>query len=160
MERTARSKKEGTNRRLQAPLVRFPLTSRFRIYNHGVGIRGLRLTLQAGSLVFGLSALFLIALPGLFLTLLALEDSAPLRWSMRMIGITVFALAGNMWNNAKQQDDVRVIYVARVMCISAALLGLLTLLIPVELTWFGYLYAAIGFGFSISYLLNLIKVAG
>lgn len=78
---------------------------------------------------------------------------------MRMIGITVFALAGNMWNNSKQDNEKRVINVARVMCLSAALLGLLTLLIPVELTWFAYLYAAIGFGFSLSYLINLIKVA-
>jgi len=33
------------------------------------------------------------------------------------------------------------------------------LLIPVELTWFGYLYAAIGFGFSLSYLVNLARVS-
>lgn len=76
---------------------------------------------------------------------------------MRMIGITVFALAGNMWNNAKQADDSRVINVARIMCVSAALLGILTLLLPSSLTWFAYLYAIIGFSFSAAYLFNLVK---
>ena len=74
-----------------------------------------------------------------------------------MIGITVFALAGNMWNNAGQSSDARVENVAKVMCLSAASLGALTLMIPVKLTWFSYVYAAIGFGFAISYAFNLIR---
>lgn len=122
-----------------------------------MGINGIRMTLRAGSIVFGFSAILLIFLPKLFLELLNMDSTSQLQWSMRMIGITVFALAGNLWNNAQQSDEKRVIYVGRVMCLSAALLGLLTLLIPVSLSWFGYLYAAIGFGFSLSYLLNLIK---
>jgi len=36
-------------------------------------------------------------------------------------------------------------------------LGVLTLMIPVKLTWFSYVYAAIGFGFAISYGINLLK---
>jgi hypothetical protein len=88
-----------------------------------------------------------------------MDTDSQLQWAMRMIGITVFALAGNMWQNSKQTDESRVVTVARVMCFSAALLGVLTLLVPVTLTWFGYLYAAIGFGFSLSYLVNLIKVS-
>jgi Ca2+/H+ antiporter len=74
-----------------------------------------------------------------------------------MIGITVFALAGNMWNNAGQSSDARVENVAKVMCLSAASLGVLTLMIPVKLTWFSYVYAVIGFGFAISYGINLLK---
>ena len=124
-----------------------------------MGISGIRKTLQAGATVFGASALLLIILPKLFLELLGMETTDQLQWSMRMIGITVFALAGNLWNNAQHENQSRVVNVARIMCVSAALLGLLTLLIPVPLTWFGYLYAAIGFGFSISYLINLIKVS-
>lgn len=124
-----------------------------------MGINGLRITLRAGAIVFGLSSLLLILLPRLFLELLNMEAGAQLQWSMRMIGITVLALAGNLWNNSKQESEERVIYVARIMCVSAAALGLLTLLIPVELTWFGYLYAAVGFGFSLSYLLNLMRVS-
>lgn len=123
-----------------------------------MGIIRLRKTLQAGASVFGLSAILLIALPDTFLELLGMDSNDQLQWSMRMIGITVFALAGNMWQNARQPEDKRVVNVARVMCFSAASLGLLTLLIPVELTWFGYLYAAIGFGFALAYLFNLVKV--
>jgi len=122
-------------------------------------ITRIRKTLRAGALVFGISALLLIFLPKLFLELLNLETGSQLQWSMRMIGITVFALAGNMWQNAQQHEDARVIKVAGIMCVSAALLGALTLLIPVSLTWFAYLYAAIGFGFSLTYLLNLVKVS-
>lgn len=124
-----------------------------------MGISGIRNTLRAGSMVFGLSALILILLPAAFLRLLNLETGSQLLWSMRMIGITVFALAGNMWQNANQQDDGRVIKVARIMCVSAASLGVLTLLIPVTLTWFAYLYAVIGFGFALSYLLNLVSAS-
>ena len=117
----------------------------------------IRKTLRAGSFVFGISALFLLLLPNLFLALLGLDKSDSLVWSMRMIGITVFALAGNMWNNAGQSSDARVENVAKVMCLSAASLGVLTLMIPVKLTWFSYVYAAIGFGFAISYAFNLMR---
>ena len=117
----------------------------------------IRKTLRAGSFVFGISALFLLLLPNLFLALLGLDKSDSLVWSMRMIGITVFALAGNMWNNAGQSSDARVENVAKVMCLSAASLGVLTLMIPVKLTWFSYVYAAIGFGFAIAYAFNLLK---
>jgi uncharacterized membrane protein len=53
----------------------------------------IRNILRAGSLVFGGSAVFLLALLGTFLGLLNLDKSDALNWSMRMIGITVFALA-------------------------------------------------------------------
>lgn len=121
-----------------------------------MGINGLRITLRVGAIVFSLSSLLLLLFPKLFLDLLNMETGTQLQWSMRMIGITVFALAGNMWNNSNQENEERVIYVARIMCVSAAALGLLTLLIPVELTWFGYIYAAVGFGFALSYLVNLL----
>lgn len=117
----------------------------------------LRNTLKAGSIVFGFSALFLLVLPALFLDFLGLEDSEPLIWSMRMIAITLFALAGNMWNNSKQTDDSKVANVAKVMCLSATALGVLTLMNPADLTWFSYLYAAIGFSFALSYLVGLLK---
>lgn len=122
-----------------------------------MSISSLRKTLIAGSLVFGISSVFLLIAPAIFLHLLGMDISSQLQWSMRMIGITVFALAGNMWNNAKQADDSRVINVARIMCVSAALLGILTLLLPSSLTLFAYLYAIIGFSFSAAYLFNLVK---
>ncbi len=117
----------------------------------------LRKVLRAGSIVFGASALFLLVLPAFFLELLGLSQSDEMVWAMRMIGITLLALAGNMWNNAGQNIDVRVGNVAKVMCVSATALGVLTLLIPAEITWFSYLYAAVGFGFAIAYLVNLVR---
>jgi hypothetical protein len=117
----------------------------------------LRNVLKAGSIVFGASAIFLLVLPAFFLELLGLSQSDEMVWAMRMIGITLLALAGNMWNNAGQDSDVRVGNVAKVMCVSATALGVLTLLIPGEITWFSYLYAAVGFGFGLAYLVNLVR---
>jgi hypothetical protein len=117
----------------------------------------LRNVLKAGSIVFGASAIFLLVLPSFFLELLGLVQSDEMVWAMRMIGITLLALAGNMWNNSGQDSDVRVGNVAKVMCVSATALGVLTLLIPGEITWFSYLYAAVGFGFGLAYLVNLVR---
>ena len=117
----------------------------------------LRTTLKAGSIVFGASALFLLILPAAFLSLLGLEVNDGMVWSMRMIGITLIALAGNMWNNSRNSSDAGVGQVAWVMCVSASALGVLTLLIPAQLTWFAYLYAVIGFGFGLSYLINIVR---
>jgi hypothetical protein len=77
---------------------------------------------------------------------------------MRMIGLTLVALAGNMMSVSLKGKDSAVIFSARVMAVSAAGLGVLTLLIPVEtLTWFDYAYAAVGFGFSLAYLVGLVR---
>jgi len=78
------------------------------MYQHGV-----KQTLKAGSAVFGASAIFLLIAPRLFLDLLDLESNDQMVWSMRMIAITLIALAG--------------------------------------------VYAAIGFLFAISYLINLTR---
>lgn len=122
-----------------------------------MNFNAIRKVLKTGALVFGLSSLFLVVLPSIFLDLLQLDKSDSLIWSMRMIGITVFALAGNLWNNAGQSDDRRVGNVAKIMCVSAAALGVVTLLIPAHLGWFTILYSAIGFGFSIAYLVAIFQ---
>jgi hypothetical protein len=74
-----------------------------------------------------------------------------------MIAITLVALAGNMWQNSKLNTVSSLGFVGRVMFIAAAALGFLTVFIPNELTPFAILYAIIGFGFSVSYLVNLIR---
>jgi len=122
-----------------------------------MNFRAIRTTLKAGSLVFGASALFLLVLPKTFLELLGLDTTDVLVWSMRMIAITLVALAGNMWNNAKNSSDHGVGNVAKVMCVSATGLGVLTLMIPGEITVFTYLYAAVGFGFGLIYLINILR---
>ena len=120
-------------------------------------LHGIKQTLKAGSLVFGLSALFLLIAPGVFLDLLEVTNNSEMIWSMRMIGVTLIALAGNMWQNSKLNNATALGYVGRVMFIAAAGLGFFTIFIPASLTPFAIGYAVIGFGFSISYLINLIR---
>jgi hypothetical protein len=119
-------------------------------------VNGIRVTLKAGAVVFGGSALFLLAIPEIFVELLALDSaSASLVWSMRMIGVTLIALAGNMWFNAINPDNQSVMRVGSVMAVAAAGLGVLTLVVPAVLTWFTVLYAVVGFLFSLSYIIFL-----
>jgi chromate transport protein ChrA len=123
------------------------------MYQHGV-----KQTLKAGSAVFGASAIFLLIAPELFLDLLDLESNDQMVWSMRMIAITLIALAGNMWQNSKLNNNALGLrFVARLMLFSATSLGVLTLLIPAKITIFTGAYAAIGFLFAISYLINLTR---
>jgi NhaP-type Na+/H+ or K+/H+ antiporter len=123
------------------------------MYQHGI-----KQTLKAGSTVFGASAIFLLIAPELFLDLLDLESNDQMVWSMRMIGITLFALAANMWQNSRLNNNAAGLkFVARVMFIAAASLGFFTIFIPSTLTPFAIGYAIIGFGFAISYLVNLLK---
>ena len=119
-------------------------------------LHGVKQTLKAGSIVFGLSALFLLIAPGVFLDLLGVTSNTEIIWSMRMIAITLIALAGNMWQNSKLNNASALGFVARVMFIAAAGLGFLTIFIPVPLNPFAIAYAVIGFVFSLSYLINLI----
>ena len=121
-------------------------------------ISTLRKVLATGASVFGLSALLLLLAPGLFNELLGLTTNADLEWAMRMIAITLVALCGNMLSVSLRGKDEAVLFSARVMAVSAAALGVLTLMIPVvALTWFDYCYAAIGFGFSLAYLIGLLR---
>jgi O-antigen/teichoic acid export membrane protein len=117
----------------------------------------IRTILKTGSTVFGLSALLLVCLPNLFLDLLGLDGNfEPLIWSMRMIGITLVALAGNMWMNSSQTEIRNLQRTAIVMAISATSLGIITLLIPTTLNWFSIAYAFVGFGFGSAYLCALL----
>ena len=123
------------------------------MYQHGI-----KQTLKAGSAVFGASALFLLIAPKLFLDLLDLESNDQMVWSMRMIAITLFGLAGNMWQNSKLTNNAAGLkFVGRVMFLAAASLGFLTIFIPSTLNPFTIGYAIIGFSFALVYLINLIK---
>ena len=120
-------------------------------------INNLRIVLRAGAAVFGLSALALVAAPALFNQLLGLNSTPALEWSMRMTGLTLVALAGNMFSHATRGTDASVLFTAKVMAISAFGLGALTLLIPATLTWFTIVYAIVGFGFSAAYTTLLVS---
>ena len=117
----------------------------------------LRYTLRAGATVFGLSAAGLIVFPAFFLELLGFEPELPLMWSMAMIGITLVSLTGNMAVLSVSAGDGGVRMASAVMLFAAAGLGMITLLIPVAYTWFTLAYAAVGFGFSLAYLVGLLR---
>jgi hypothetical protein len=120
-------------------------------------INNLRNVLRAGAAVFGLSALALVAAPALFNELIGLTSTPTLEWSMRMTGLTLVALAGNMFSHATRGTDASVLFTAKVMAVSAFGLGALTLLIPATFTWFTILYAIVGFGFSAAYTTLLVS---
>jgi hypothetical protein len=117
----------------------------------------LRIVLRTGASVFGLSAIFLLVLPTLFLELLALPQGSDQIWSMRMIAVTLVALTGNMLVVSFYANLKGVRFAARIMQFAAFGLGALTLAIPSELTWFTYLYAAVGFAFSAAYTVFLFR---
>jgi len=119
----------------------------------------IRKVLLAGASVFGLSAILLIGLPAVFNGLLGLTNNGPLEWSMRMVGITLVALAGNMFSVSRWGTWQSVRFSGRLMQVSAFLLGVLTLLIPGQQTWFSIAYAVVGFGFSAAYTWALAKKA-
>jgi len=126
-------------------------------FTSALAIKRLRTILKFGSTIFGLSALFLLVDPNTFLELLNLETNDSLQWSMRMIAITLIALTGNMLSVARFGSETSVVFSARVMVVSAAGLGALTLLIPAEFGWFTIAYAAIGFLFSLAYLTIFLR---
>ena len=110
------------------------------------------MVLKAGSAVFGLSAVALVVAPKLFNELLGLVSTPELEWSMRMTGITLVALAGNMFSHSTRGTVESVRLAGFVMMGSAFALGVLTLLIGVQLTWFTIAYAIVGFSFSAAYM--------
>ncbi len=116
----------------------------------------LRIVLRIGAMVFGLSAVLLVALPRFFTDLLGLAGSSALDWSMQMIGLTLVALTGNMLVVSLHGTDRGVLLSARVMQIAAFGLGVVALLIPTGMNWFVILYALVGFGFSAAYTIFLL----
>jgi len=126
-------------------------------FTSALAIKRLRTILKFGSTVFGLSAIFLLVAPKVFLDLLNLDSTESLQWSMRMIAITLIALTGNMLSVARFGSETSVVFSARVMVVSAAALGALTLLIPADFGWFTITYAAVGFLFSLAYLSAFLR---
>lgn len=121
---------------------------------------GIRITLRVGAIVFGLSAVLLLVAPSVFLNLLLLDGSSDaLQWAMRMIGLTLVALAANMWLVSYAAGTTAVTRAGIVMAIVATALGIVTLAIPADRSWFTLSYASIGFAFGITYVILLIRDA-
>jgi hypothetical protein len=121
-------------------------------------IKALRLVLKFGAAIFGLSALALLAVPRIFTDLLGLSGTEDLDWAMRMIGITLVALCGQMFSVSMFGSERGVLVSASVMQVAAFGLGIITLLIPVNPNLFVLGYAGIGFGFSFIYTYLIIQL--
>lgn len=121
------------------------------------GIRNLRLILRVGATVFGLSAIALMLFPRFFNELLGLAATAELDWAMRLIGITLVALTGNMVVISFYGSEMAVRAAGWVMMVSAFGLGAITLMIPTSYNWFNISYAIVGLGFSIAYLSQVAR---
>jgi hypothetical protein len=113
------------------------------------------MVLLTGATVFGLSAIGLLLSPETFVSLLALPASPGMDWAMRMIAVTLVALTGNMVIVALFASEKGVGAASAVMLIAAGGLGVLTLLVPAATTWFGLMYAMVGFAFATAYILAL-----
>ena len=122
-----------------------------------VSINAIRRVLAAGSVVFGLSSIALIAVPEIFSDLLWLPNNPELDWAMRMMGIILVALSGNMYLVSKHGNDKAVLFSGRLMLFSAAGLGVITLTIPTNGSWFAQAYALVGFGFCAAYAWALAR---
>ena len=79
----------------------------------------IRTVLRAGAITFGLSAVLLTIAPAFFNSILSLSSDFSLEWAMRMIGLTLVALAGNMFSVAFRGTDASDWFSGWVMCLSA-----------------------------------------
>ena len=120
-------------------------------------VQRLQGVLRLGALVFAISSLVLFLAPRVFTDLLGLPGSLSLDWSMQLSGVTILTLGGLMFVIAQAGSTNGVLWAARVMMVGAFGLGVMTLLIPTGVTWFVFLYALIGFGFSSAYLVFLAR---
>jgi hypothetical protein len=116
----------------------------------------LRRVMMIGSVVFALSAVILLAVPGFFIELLGLpKGSGPgivsLEWTMRMVAVAIAALAValNILSRNAKASDLR--FMALAMIVVSAAFAWLTYIAPGEMTWFRWLYVAIGAGFALAY---------
>lgn len=119
--------------------------------------RVIRVVLALGSLVFLVSAVFLLLAPSTFSTALGMVDSDGVDWSMRMIGACLLGLAGQMWL-VRRADDASVRGAAAVMVVAGGVMTILTLVIPAD--WTPVRWAYLGFGATFCLLYVVLLAVG
>lgn len=116
----------------------------------------LRRVLSAGSIVFLISSVLLIALPSFFGELLGLATSDTSDWALRMMGAALLGLSGQMWL-VRSAPEISVRRAAAVMIVAGGAMTLLTLFMPADWTVVRFVYLAVGVGFLGAYLTLLLK---
>lgn len=116
----------------------------------------LRRVLGAGSVVFLISSVLLIALPSFFGGLLGLTTSDTSDWALRMMGAALLGLSGQMWL-VRSAPEISVRRAAAVMIVSGGAMTLLTVFMPADWTVVRFAYLAVGVGFLGAYITLLLK---
>jgi hypothetical protein len=111
--------------------------------------------LAAGSLVFLVSAICLLAAPDAFADWIGLATGQAVAWSLRMTGVCLIGLAGLMWL-VRRADDAGVRGAAAVMIIASAGMSILTSTLPGAWTPVRWAYLAVGAGFCLTYVVLLL----
>jgi hypothetical protein len=121
----------------------------------GASARLIRLVLSVGSAFFLVAGALLFLLPDSFSTWIGLVSSDEVAWAMRMLGVTLLALAGLMWL-VRRAKDHPVLGAGAVMMVASALLTALTVTLPGE--WTPLRWALLGAGavFALAYLALLM----
>lgn len=127
----------------------------------GVGASAhlIRVVLAVGSLVFLLSALVLVFSPRSFAGWLGLTTVEEVLWTLRVLGIALFGLAGQMWL-VRRAGDHPVLGSAAVMVLVSLALSVLVVMLPATgwtpLRW-AYLGAGLVFAIAYAGLLALSR---
>lgn len=116
----------------------------------------IRRILTAGSLVFAVSAIVLLIVPGAFAELLGLDAYVGTDWALRMVGAVLVALAGLMLL-IRRAPERTVRQAAVVMIIGGGLMTLVTLVVPAEWTPLRWAYLLFGISFCFAYVIALIR---
>lgn len=116
----------------------------------------LRRVLGAGSIVFLISAVLLIALPTFLGELLGLTTSDTSDWALRMMGAALLGLSGQMWL-VRSAPEISVRRAAAVMIVAGGAMTLLTVFMPADWTVVRFAYLAVGVGFVGAYISLLLK---
>jgi hypothetical protein len=116
----------------------------------------LRRVLGAGSVVFLVSAVLLIALPGFFGGILGLTTTETTDWALRMMGAALLALSGQMWL-VRSAPELSVRRAAAVMVVAGGAMTLFTVFMPADWTIARFAYLAVGLGFLGAYITLLVK---
>lgn len=121
----------------------------------GMSARLIRMVLGTGSAFFLVSAVLLLGIPESFAAWIGLAPGEAIAWSMRMLGVTLAALAGLMWL-VRRAGDHPVLGAGAVMMVASACLTALTATIPGE--WTPLRWALLGAGavFALAYLILLL----
>jgi hypothetical protein len=121
----------------------------------GASARLIRSVLAVGSAFFLVSGALLFVVPDSFAVWIGLEPSDAVAWTLRMLGVVLMALAGQMWLVRRARDHP-VLGAGAVMMVASALLTGLTVTLPGE--WTPLRWALLGAGavFALAYLGLLI----